>query len=104
MIDPIASLLQRLETNLLWILEHGTTCERHLATDVGLAQKELAHLEYCSEQALAYFDELAELLLNGKGIDGTNQVPNGLGSGILRRKRLREERIMGRGKDVSGHP
>lgn len=77
-IDPIGFALERLQTFLLWIDEHGSSFKQLRHIDPISAESELAYLRDSTEQALTHLQRLMELLLAGYTIDPNKRLPKEL--------------------------
>lgn len=86
-IDPVADSLERLQTYLRWIGEHRASFELYRKDDPKAAELELNYLRDATEQAIAYLDQLTELLLGGLSVDLNKQLPLGFQRTIKRRKK-----------------
>lgn len=86
-IDPVADVLERLQTYLRWIDEHRASFEHYRKEDPEAAERELYYLRDATDQAIMYLNQLADLLFRGLSIDSTKQLPSGLLRNIAKRKK-----------------
>jgi hypothetical protein len=81
-VDPIARILERLQTLLIWIDEHHSSFLQLRQSDPTAAESELNHLRSTSDQAVRYLNRLTQLLMASGAIDPNKALPAGLCSSV----------------------
>jgi hypothetical protein len=80
-LDPLAFALDRVQTHLIWILEHRATFEKLRHSDREVAESELSNLRDSTVQGMIYLQRLSELILAGYTIDSSKRLPESLRRG-----------------------
>ncbi len=74
-IDPVASHVERIKTNLVWIDQYRLNIEHLLQTDQGGVEKELMYLKHATDTAIKHLRRLTDLLLAGHKVNVDKKIP-----------------------------
>jgi hypothetical protein len=77
-LDPVGFALERVQTNLIWIVEHLASFEKARNADPQVAESELMNLRITVKDAMLHLQRLSELILAGHTIDINKRLPQSL--------------------------
>lgn len=77
-IDPVLFALERLQTHLIWIVEHQSSAEQLRYSDPFGAENELEYLRNSTNQCILHLQRLIELVLANCNPDPQKRRPKGL--------------------------
>jgi hypothetical protein len=77
-IDPLAHLLERLQSNLIWIDQYRINYLTNRESNESDASRQMEYLQAANDEAISYLNQLMELLVRRGILDANKPLPKGL--------------------------